>query len=1054
MRKLETLILLLVMASSLAFSQTRNISGKVTDANNNEPLPGVSVVVKGTTIGTVTDIDGIFHLQVNDDAGILMFSFIGMNTEERPITSDIINVSLKSDTKEVDEVVVTALGIKKEKKALGYAVQEVGNEEIAKTGNANLATAMQGKLAGVDIKPSSGMPGASSQMVIRGARSFTGDNTPLYIVDGQPIASTSYFSTGNSVTGSDISNRAVDINPADIESINILKGQAAAALYGIRASNGVVIITTKSGKGAAEGKAIVNLNHTSSFDVVSRTPDFQTTYAQGSSGAYVPNTSMSWGPKITELPNDATYGGNSQGYEGKYYVPQRATAGLDPWVTPKVYDNYGDYFGTGYTATTNASVTQATKRGNFAISIGNTNQSGIAPNTGMNRWNGKVGANTDLNEHFKAGFSANFVKLEIDKLSAGNDASLAGVYAAPASYDLKGIPSSIPGSPYEQIYYRGLTFDNPYWIKDNNTFNEKTDRFFGNGHIEYNTKFNGGIKMLIKYQLGIDTYTTHYQDIFGYGSKGGSGSIDNYGVTSSTYNSLLTANFDWTISDNWGLNATFGNELNHQDNKQYDMYGLNFNAGGWNHINNTQTVTVEEKQRSNRTVGIFGSLSLSYKSMLYFNATGRNDVVSIMPRGNRSFFYPSVSLGFVASELAALRNLEWLSFAKIRASYAEVGQAGQYYDNYYTTPVYDGSWWNNEPITYPAGGTSSFTPSTTIYDTNLKPQNTRSYEIGVDLKFLDNRLGIDYTYSRQDVKDQIFPVPLAGSTGLTEYVTNGGKIKTNTHEVVIYITPIKTADFTYDMQFNFARMVNEVVELKEGVESIFLGGYVTPQVRAGIGMAFPVIYGDSFLKDDDGNIIVIDDPGSASHGMPQIGDPDVIGSAAPDFILGHTSTFEYKSWSLSAVFEWKEGGQMYSGSNGLLDLYGMSATTEDRTSTFIYPGVKPDGTPNDIVRGGEGDELAYQQLYSNILGNIDEYYIKDNSFVKLREIALRYNCPKRIAGTFKVGINAFARNILLWTELENFDPESSQGNNNMGGAFERFSMPQTTSYGFGVDVTF
>ena len=879
----------------------------------------------------------------------------------------------------------------------------------------------------------------------------------MYVVDGQPIASTAPFSTGNSVTGSDISNRAVDINPADIESINILKGQAAAALYGIRASNGVVVITTKSGAGAKAGKPIVSVSHTSSFDKVSRTPDFQQTYAQGSGGVFNPNTSMSWGPRISDLPNDPTYGGNGvDGKDGLYRVPQLEKAGMDPWVKPGAYDNYDSYFGTGYTATTNISVAQNIEGGgNFAISMGNTDQTGIAPNTGMERWNARANANKDLNDNFKVGFTANYVKLDIDKLSAGNDASLAGIYAAPASYDLAGIPYHVPGSPYEQIYYRGLTFDNPYWVEKNNTFNEKTERFFGNANVSYNANLGGGAKLVVKYQLGADTYTTHYQDIFGFGSKGGNGKIDNYGVTSTNYNSLLTANLDWNFGEDFNLNLTLGNEVNHTDEKTYSQSGLDFNNGGWNHINNTVTQSLGETQWRDRTIGYFGSANFSYRSMLYLTVTGRRDVVSTMPSANRSFFYPSVGLGFVASELDALKELSWLSFAKIRASYAEVGQAERYIQDYYAQPTYGGSWWNNEPIVYPLGsGTSSFIPNSTIYDPNLKPQNTKSYEFGLELKFFNNRLGVDYTFSKQNVKDQIFPVPLAGSTGLSSLVTNGGSISTDVHEAVLYATPIRVNDFYWEMQFNYTYMQNVVDELADGVNSIFLGGYVTPQVRAGIGDTFPVIFGTSFLRDDNGNIVVNDAPGTSTHGMPKVGTDKVIGSVAPDFILGHTSTFGYKAFSLSAVLEWKEGGEMYSGSNGLLDLYGMSARTEDRTSTFIYPGVKPDGTPNDIVRGGEGDEGAYQTLWSSVLGDIDEHYIHDNSFLKLREISLRYKHPKKIYKSLEVGVNVFARNILLWTALENFDPESSQGNNNMAGGFERFSMPQTTSYGFGLDITF
>lgn len=1044
------LSLVLVFGVSAINAQTRTIRGTVTGSEDGLPVAGATVVIKGTTTGTITQMDGDYMLSVPQDAETLVFSFIGMQSQEVAIDGrSTINVSMGSDAIAMDEVVVTALGIKRERKALGYAVQDVGSEELSRAGNSNFATALQGKVAGIDIKPSSGMPGASSQIVIRGARSFTGNNQPLYVVDGMPISSTADFSTLNSVTGADISNRAVDINPSDIESITVLKGQSAAALYGIRASNGVIIINTKSGAGNAVGKAIVNVSHTSSFDVVSRTPDYQQKYAQGSYGTYSSSSSMSWGPKIADLA------GNDPDHPGQYKVKQRADAGLDPWATPQIYDNFNDYFQTGYTATTSVNVSQAFEDGNFAIGLTNSDQEGIAPNTGMERWSVKGSADKAVNQYVKVGFSSNYTKLSIDKLSGGNDASLAGVYAAPITYDLKGIPFHEPGDAYSQVYYRGLTFDNPYWVAENNTFNEQNERFYGNGYIEVAPNIGEDMNLNIRYQLGIDSYTTHYQDVFGFGSKGKFGSIENYGVTSSTYNSLLTANYDWNINSDFLFSATVGNELNHRDRKTYTQEGLDFNFGGWNHIQNTANYdAIEEAQWQDRTVGVFGNLNLSWRSMVYLNATGRNDIVSTMPRDNRSFFYPSVSLGFVATELEPLKNLTWLSFAKVRGAYAEVGQAGNYYDNFYVKPTYGGGFWSNAPITYPMGGVSSYRPSVTQYDPNLKPQNTISYEGGVELKFMNNRLGVDYTYSIQNVKDQIFPVPLAGSTGAAELVMNGGAITTEAHEVMLYVTPVKTRDFQWDMSFNFTKIDNVVDELAPGVESIFLGGFVTPQVRAGIGSTFPVIYGDSFKRDTQGNLVVVDSPGAWDHGMPQSGGPKVIGDVSPDFILGGTNTFSYKGVSLSAVFEWKNGGEMYSGSNGLLDLYGLSKFTEKREETFIIKGVKPDGTPNDIVRGGANDPDAFQDLVADIYGNIDEHAIRENSFVKLREVALRYSHPTKVLKTMNVGVSVFARNILLWTTLDNFDPESSQGNTNMGGAFERLSMPQTTSYGFGIDLRF
>ncbi len=1056
MKKISLLLAFLAFVGlQVVLAQTRDISGTVTSADDGSSVPGASVVVKGTTLGTITNMDGKFTLKISSSAKVLVISFVGMASTEVPITgSNNYTVVLKSENISVNEVVVTALGISKDKKSLGYSVQDVKSEELMKTGTSDLSKALQGKVSGIDIKLSSGMPGASSQIVIRGSRSFTGNNTPLYVVDGMPIGSTSSFDTGNSVTGADISNRALDINPSDIESVNVLKGQAAAALYGLRASNGVIIITTKSGKGGPKGKAVVTLSQTTSFDQVSRTPDFQSTYAQGSAGAYLPTSSMSWGPKISDLPNDAVYGGNSNNHAGMYNVPQLEKAGLDSWVAPKVYNNWDDYYETGYTSTTGVNLSEAQQNGNFSIGLGYTDQKGIALNTGMKRWNAKASADRKLNDHFTVGFSSNYINTNIDKLTGANDGSLAGVLAAPASYDLKGIPDRTPGDPYTQVYYRSLTFDNPYWVAKNNTFNEETNRFYGNGYLQYETPVAQDMKVAVKYQLGMDSYTTNYQDIFGYGSKGGTGTIDNYGITDMTYNSLLTANYDWKIKPDLNLNVVLGNEVNHNRQKTYDEYGEKFNFGGWNHIENANTVTSSEAQYKKRTVGFFSSVSLAWKDMLFLNATGRNDIASTMPRNNRSFFYPSVSLGFVASELGFIKNLNWVNFAQIRGSYAEVGQAGTYKDNFYVKPAYSGGFWTGTPVSYPMGGVNAYIPNNVLYDPALKPQNTKSYEIGVSLKMFHNRLGIDYTYSRQNVIDQIFSVPLAGSTGASSLTMNGGKVHTNGQEIVFYVVPISTKNFKWDVNVNFSKFDNVVDELAPGVESIFLGGFTTPQVRAGIGSTYPVLYGVQYKKNTQGQILVNEDPNAADYGMPMAGEPGVLGNISPDFILGFNTNFTYKNLSLGAVFEWKNGGHMYSGSNGLLDLYGMSERTEDRESTFIFKGYKADGTPNNIVRGGAADAGAVQTLFSDVLGNIDEYYIYGNSFLKLRELSLKYSLPKNLIPRLDLSLSVFARNILLWTELPNMDPESSQGNNNMAGGFERFSLPQTKSFGFGLEVKF
>lgn len=1057
MNKFLKFLFLFLLVAGAANAQNRNLTGKVTAAEDGSALPGVSILLKGTTTGTSTNIDGEYAISA-PTGSVLVFSFVGFASQEITVgNSSVLDVSLASDVLALNEVVITALGIAKEKRSLGYATQSIKSETLVQAANTGLAGALQGKVAGVSIVPSSGMPGASAQITIRGARSFTGNNAPLYVIDGLPVSSNADINTGNSVTGTDLATRGVDLDPNDIANIEILKGQAASALYGLRASNGVIVITTKKG---AQGKAQISFTSNLSFERISRYPDLQNKYAQGSNGAYSPTASFSWGPKIEDLPKSTTHGGETDNQftqaagglkPGMYYVPQRANAGQDPWVRPQVYDNIKEFFNTGRTWNNSVNVSQGTDRGSYSFSLGNTTQEGIVPGTGMKRFNARLGGEAKLSDRFKTAFSGNFVNSNIDKAPSANDGIMATVFPAPPSYDLKGISNHYDGDIYRPNGYRGGAFINPYWATQHNTFNEKNNRFFGNASLAYNTDLGSDkLGLDVKYQLGTDIYTTNYQDIWSYGSttrgSNNNGTIEEYSFTNNMLNSLLTANLSWDITHDLNLTTLIGNEIVNTSTIYKYAYGSDFAFPGWNDIDNTAEKDASTTYRFNRTFGTFANINLAYKNYLFLTASGRQDIVSTMPRGSRRYFYPSVGLSFVFTELGGIKENTVLSYGKLRTSFAQVGQAGSYLPNYYTTPAYGGGFYSGTPILYPIGGANAYIPNTTIYDGNLKPQNTNSYELGLDLGFAKGLIDFTYTFSRQNVTNQIFEVPLAGSTGASDYMTNGGKIHTNAHEATINVHAIRKSDIDWNVGLNFTKIDNYVDELAEGVESIFLGGFVTPQARAGIGDRFPVIYGSSYARNDEGKVLVDE------SGTPIAGAPGVIGRVAPDFILGMNTSLRYKRLTLSAVAEWKKGGQMYSGTTGLFGLYGNSmesAEARDKNEILFPDAVKAsDGTPNDIKITG----LSNIQQYYADLNNIDESSIVNSSFFKMREIALRYQAIKK-AG-FNVNLNFFARNLLLWTNSPVLDPESSQGNTNMAGSFERFTLPQTSSFGMGINLQF
>ena len=1075
MKKSLIFFVLLLFTYSLVMAQTTQITGTVTSSEDRQPVPGVTVQVKGTTIGVVTDVNGKYSINVPENATTLAFSYVGMKAKEVAISGQrVVDVVMDPDMVGLDEIVVTALGISRERKALGYTVQDVKGDELAKGSNPDVITSLSGKIAGVEVRQSSGMPGAPSQVYIRGARSFSGNNSPLYVIDGLPISSESDYSSN--VTGSAYSNRAMDLDPNEIESVNVLKGQAAAALYGLRASNGVIIITTKKGKGSEMGKPVVTFSSNFTTDVVSRLPEIQTEFAQGTNGTFAVGNGSTWGPLINTLPDNATYGGNSRGQSGKFFDPYK-----NDWVDPVGYNNPKAFFShNGYTYNNSLNVSGANQYGNYSVGFGATNQTGIIPTTGMDRYTAKMAGDFKLAEKWNMGFSGNYADIKIDKLPSGNDSWLFAVYGAPASFDLMGTPYHVPEgtyAPYRQISYRGGVGVNPRWATVNNHYNESTKRFFGNTYLE----FKPATWASVKYQIGIDNYTTNNEDYQEVGQANmisaaaqlptpanqayafvqpTGGRINNYGVSRRSINSLITATFNHKFTEEINSSLLIGNEIDQNNSEFYSVLGSGFTAPGWNSMSNTTTQTNSYDKYSRRTAGFFGNLSADYRNMVYLNATGRYDVVSSMPRGKRGFFYPSISGSFIFTELESLKGNPILSFGKVRTSYAEVGQAAS---TYRPLPIFvaggTGSGFLSYGITYPFGGISGYEPSATLYDPNLVPQNTTNMELGLELKFLNNKLGIDYSYSFQNATDQIFGVPLAGSTGYGSLIMNAGHMETKGHEIILTANPITTRIIDWNFGINFTKSVSRVIELAEGVENISLGGYTTPNIRASAGDTYPVIYGESFVRDDQGRILVNENPAAAGYGLPMIGAFKKIGKVSPDFILGGNTSFKfYNIVELYGNVEWKQGGQMYSGTNRLMDLYGTTQKTADgRKNEFVYPGYKADGTPNDIVRGGTNDANAYQYLQASILSSLPEAQIYETSFLKFRSVGVNVTIPKKFTSALyiqKATLGFAARNILLWTTLPNLDPETSQGQGNMQGGMDYMSLPQTTSFGFNLNLTF
>lgn len=1045
----------LFLSIGMAVAQTQ-VTGTVVSGEDGEPIVGASVKVSGTKTGTITDVDGKFALNVPEGTKLVV-TYLGMLPKTvNASVSGAMKIKLDPDNKVLDEVVVTAMGITREKKALGYASQVLDAKDLNTSGTSSLASAMQGKLTGVDIRTSSGAPGASAQIVIRGARSFDGNNTPLYVVDGMPISSTPDFSTKESVSGADNASRTIDLNPDDIESINVLKGQAASALYGIRASNGVILITTKRGsKGST--KPVITFSTDLSAQTLSRKFEHQDVYAQGTTlSKYNPNTSMSWGPKIADLANDATYGGNTNNkytngdltsHAGMYYNPKYAAAGLSGWATPQTHDNVGDFFKTGFTQNSTFNISQRKNDVSYSFSVSDTYQKGVIPSTGMTRTGARGAVDWKVNDQWKTGFSANYSSVKIKSAPGANSGIVNVVYSAPAEYDLKGTPYHKPGDPTSQILFRATNFNNPYWWADNDEYSQHTNRVFGNAYAEFSPKLNWGknYKIVFREQAGIDMYTSNNSEIAEVGSaKNTKGEVENIGTQNNIFNNLLTANFTakWGANEEWDFGFVLGNEFNHQYRRKWDYDGTGLAFYGQPTIGNTSSMDAHSDYHiQERTVGVFGQMSLSWMDMLFLTVTGRNDVVSTMPRGHRSFFYPSVSLGWIFTELPALKENHVLSYGKLRLSYAQVGQAGQFYNNYMYVPSYTGGMYVYTPISYPLGGAKGYAPYYVKFDENLKPQNTSNWETGIDLGLFKNRVRVEYTLSYQDVRNQIFDVPTAGTTGYQALRTNAGQMTTLSHELSVNASVIDHANYGLDLGVNFTKITNKVKKLADGVESIMLGGFVEPQVRAQAGYTYPNIYGKAFKRTEDGQLLL------SANGLPQGTAASVnLGECTPDFNMGFNLRAHYKQLSLSATMDWQKGGCMYNGTLLTMNYFGASkASLPYHEGTMVAEGInEATGQKNTV-------QVSKQQYYM-AYNDVTEAGIFDTSFLKLRDVTLSYQFPK-FAG-INLSVYGFARNILLWAKLPGLDPESSQGNGNMSGYFERYSIPNSSSFGGGFKIVF
>ena len=948
-------------------------------------------------------------------AVVLSSSFVIGNAQEKP--KDSVRV------KEIGEVVITALGIKRDNKSLGYSTTKVGGDDLSKVGNQNLVNSLSGKAAGLQVISSGGAPGSGSRLVIRGgAKSLTNSNEPLYVIDGVPITNAN-DGNSNTVTGISSPNRAADINPDDIESINILKGAAGAVLYGNRGSNGVILITTKSGKARA-GKPQITLSTQVAVDNALVLPDYQTVYAQGSRGVYGEGTSYSWGPKI----------------QGQTVYSEAAGKN----VTLSVYDPRKQFLQTGVTRNNNVSLSHSFNKSNIFLSAGHSLQTSIVPNQEYEKTNFRFNGNTQVTEKFNAGINVSYNTTKGNVPFSGQDGNnpIFALFHTPVSWDLKGYGYVNPTTG-EQINFRGGSFDNPYWSVYKNSAKTSSDRFIASLNLGYDlTKW-----LKLTYRLGNDYFVDNrviFRDIYSGSKPKGYLSYDD--IKRNELTSTLMANINTNINDNLALIVILGQDYNKRTQRNNIITGTELAAPGLVNTNNIATSDPLYNHETKRTLfGFFGDVSLSYKNYLFLDLVGRYEMASTLPENNRSYFYPGVSGSFIFSDAFKI-NKDILSYGKVRAGISRTARDADPYlvfQAYRKAEYGDGFVpgfkfpYSNDLATF-----VGYTVANTWNNPDLKPEFTTEYEAGTELRFLKNRIGLEFTYFENKNTDGIINLRISPASGAVVSIENTGKTSSKGIEAGLKVTPIKTKDFNWEVNFNFSRIRSLVEETHPKTDRIYMGGFSgNPAIYAVKGERYGSIVGSAYMRDANGNILV------GSNGKPMIQSGQVLGHVEPDWTGSVGTSFKYKGVYLTAQLDIRQGGYLFNGTEELLDFYGVSAKTLEREKgTIVFPGVTSAGTPNTTA-------IAIDRNYYGSLPT--EAYVYKNDWVKLREISLGYSFrPAGFDFIRSIDVGVFGRNLFLWTKVPHIDPESSSFGTGNAQGVSRFAFPSTRSFGVNLKVQF
>lgn len=1032
------------------------ISGRVTDAKTGEPLPGVNIAVKGTTTGTSTDSEGHYEFNVSSLQDTLIFSYVGYQTREIPINGRTqIDIALNAVAFSED-LVVTALGINRSERSIGYSTQQVSGEDLTYSNEKNVIGSLAGKIAGVQVVGASGASmGGTQKIKIRGVNSIGGGDEPLIVVDGTPISNANFAGS----TGRDYGNISQDVNPDDIESINVLKGPAASALYGIRGQYGVIMITTTKGSKGAEGFT-VELNSSASIERVGNIMPYQNKYGAGSTQNWLTlpngdpyvqtNYDESWGPRMDGTPVRHYYS----------FYPQDPRYGqLTPFEPHP--NNVKNYFETGTNFSQGVTISGGGSNSNIRISFNNTNIEGVEPNTFLNRNNVGVSAGVDFTDRWNVSTNVNFATNEAQRPLQGAEAGsryfgqwferqlsmkeLQDYKYDDGTFKHWNLTSLLDGN--DKRHFTPLYFDNPYFIAYENFGNDSRDRLFG----DLKTTFQVNPELSLSAFIRSDMYTQNIEGRTAFGGTNTPGySTGKYQNTEMNYEILAQYQKRW---NELSLDASLGGNV-YDRHYSYVSQSTSGGLSAPNFYNIDASIdrpNTNSYELNKKIISAYGLVSLGFMDTYFVDFSVRNDKSSALPEGNNSYWYPSVSGSFVFSELT---DIEALSFGKLRVSYA---QAGSDLSPYQTTPVYG--------VGTNYGSISPLSVPNSLNNPNIEPSFAHSYETGFDLRFF-NRLGLEFTYYLQRNENQIINLDISGATGYSSSTINAGLIENKGIEIALHGSPIQTQDFVWDASFNLNRNRGEVVELYPGIDVYNYGSTtysgVTTYLNSYEGGAFGSIVGQAYERDEATGKILLDD-----NYLPLYTDnTHDFGSALPDFTGGFQNSFNYQGFDLSASIDFQIGGNFFSRSQSLADRTGLSKKTaalNDKGNNVRDPVADGGGVKVHGILESSGQEVTEyvdaKSYYKRLGQRINEPYVYDASYVKLREVRLGYNLGGTLIDRLpvqRVNVAFIASNpLMIWQDApKGLDPsELSTGSQSISW-YESGQLNTVRSFGIDINITF